>query len=226
MTALRPGPAASSQAVAASLARSLAPPEDGATPPPWLRTGQHRSFRRTLAAVRRHRGAVLADPVGSGKSYVALAVAAEFNGLATTACLVPATLAHQWAELAARLGVPIALASHEQASRGRLPQRTRGLVIVDESHHFRNRHTNRYRHLSRWLVGRPALLVTATPIVNRLDDLAHQLWLAVRDNALVLDGITSLRALLARGCTSPALSQLVVQSEEVSDGRPCRDSRI
>jgi len=226
MTALRPGPQASAAAVAASLAQSLSPAEDSGPTPAWLFPEQERSFRRALAGVRQHRGAVLADPVGSGKTYVALAVASAFNRGNTTACLVPATLLTQWQAVASSLGIPVSLGSHEQASRGKLPGQTRGLVIIDESHHFRNRHTKRYSHVARWLVGRPALLVTATPIVNQLSDLGHQLWLAVRDNALALDGIISLRSLLESGCPTPALGQLVVESEPVAKSRPNKATRI
>lgn len=224
LTALRPGPGASASSVAASLAQSLAPREDSAPSPPWLRPEQQRSFRRVLAAVRRYGGAVLADPVGSGKTYVALAVAATVNRSHPTACLVPATLRGQWEATAAMLEVSITLSSHEQVSRARLPQRTHGLVIVDESHHYRNHHTRRYHHLARWLVGRPAVLVTATPMVNRFSDLAHQLRLAVRDNALAVDGVVSIQSALARDCPVPALGQLVIESERTAGGRPERIS--
>lgn len=222
LTVLRPGPPATGAAVAASLARSLLPAEDPEPAPPWLLPEQKRSFRRVIAAIRQHHGAMLADPVGSGKTYVALAVAAALNREAPVACLVPAVLIHKWEITAARVGVQLILGSHEQVSRGLLPERSRGLVIVDESHHFRNRHTKRYVHLASWLVGRPALLVTATPIVNRLSDLGHQLHLAVRDNALAFDGILSLRALLASGCARPALGQLIVEDAVVDRGRPSR----
>jgi superfamily II DNA or RNA helicase len=220
LTALRPGPLSCGAAVAASLARSLSPVEDDSAPPQWLLPLQQRSFRRVLAALRRHRGAVLADPVGSGKTYIALAVAASVNRGSSTACVVPATLQPQWEAVAKELGIPVTLCSHEQVSRGRLPDRTRGLVIVDESHRFRNRQTRRYSHLARWLVGRPALLVTATPIVNRLSDLAHQLLLAVRDDALVMEGVVSLRLALASGCPTPALGQLVVENQGMEGTRP------
>ena len=226
LTALRPGPPSFGAAVAASLARTLALAEDVSPPPEWLLPFQQRSYRRVLAALKRHRGAVLADPVGSGKTYVSLAVAASVNPGTRTACLVPAALQPQWEAVARKLGIPLALCSHEQVSRGRLPDGTRGLVIVDESHHFRNRQTRRYAHLARWLVGRPALLVTATPIVNRLSDLAHQLLLAVRDDALTMDGVLSLRLALASGCPAPALGQLVVESQCIQDARPRRVSRI
>jgi superfamily II DNA or RNA helicase len=225
LTALQTGPPTSAAAVASSLVCSLAPPEHSDLPPRWLLPQQVASFRRALAAVRRHRGAVLADPVGSGKTYVSLAVAYAMNH-APTACLVPASLLGQWEGTARTLGVPVTLSSHQQVSRGQLPAGTRGLVIIDESHHFRNPHSRRYQHLAPWLVGRPALLVTATPIVNRADDLAHQLLLAVRDNALALDGIVSLRTILTEGCPPAALGQLVIERELVTDQRPARIQRI
>ena len=226
LTALHPGPRSSGAAVVASLARSLLPAEDASPPPRWLLPSQQPSFRRVLAALRRYRGAILADPVGSGKTYVALAVAESFNGGSPTACLVPAALQPQWDAAAKSLRIPLLLCSHEQVSRGKLPEGTRGLVVVDESHRFRNRHTRRYAHFARWLVGRPVLLVTATPIVNRLSDLGHQLLLAVRDDALVMDGVVSLRLALANGCPTPALGQLVLENQGVEDTRPRRITMI
>jgi superfamily II DNA or RNA helicase len=226
LTALRPGPPACGAAVAASLAGSMAPIEDGAPAPEWLLPQQHRSFRQVLAAVRRYHGAVLADPVGSGKTYVALAVAAALNRTHPTACLVPATLLPQWQAAGERLGIRLMLRSHERVSRGGLPQGTQGLVIVDESHHFRNDLTRRYAHLATWLKGRPALLVTATPIVNRLRDLGNQLHLSVRDNALAIEGIPSLRLLTESGCPNPSLGRIVVDNESTIDARPRRISRI
>jgi superfamily II DNA or RNA helicase len=225
-TGLRLPLCSSAEAVAASIARSLAPAEDGSAAPTWLLPEQHQSFRRALAALRRYGGAVLADPVGSGKTYVALAVAKALNRGSTTACLVPATLTAKWKQAAEQLGIPVRVESHEQVSHGRLPNGTSGLVVVDESHHFRNRHTKRYDKLARWLVGRTALLVTATPIVNRLDDLAHQLWLTVRDNALAPEGIASLRSSLASGCIDPALGRLVLERELAGEGRPVRNLRV
>jgi len=223
-TVLRPGPIGSGIDVARALAWSLRPEEDPTIPPPWLLPHQIAGFRRILAALRRHGGALLADPVGSGKTYIALAVASAISRR-PTACLVPAPLVAQWRETAMRLGVPVAVGSHQQASRGRLPASERGLVIIDESHHFRNSNTRRYRYLAPWLVGRPTLLLTATPIVNRLTDLAAQLHLGVRDDALAPDGVPSFHALLAGGRSSSALGRLVV--ERIHTGpRPRRHEHI
>jgi superfamily II DNA or RNA helicase len=221
LTALHPGAPASGAAVASQLARSLGPAEASAQPPSWLLPAQAPSFRRVLSALERYGGALLADPVGSGKTFIALAVAAEVNR-GPTACLVPAALLTQWQAVASSLGVPLALCSHERVSRGCLPRCSRGLVIVDESHHFRNPRTRRYRHLAPWLVGRSVLLLTATPIVNRTVDLAHQLLLGVRDDALMPEGVSSILALLRRGCSTPALGQLVFENHAIIDSRPRR----
>jgi superfamily II DNA or RNA helicase len=222
VTALCPGRWMPAAQVARAMARRLAPGEDTDPPPGWLRAEQIRSFRRTLHALRRYGGALLADPMGSGKTYVALAVAAALNRGRPTACLAPATLVEQWMSTARVLRLEVVAGSHQSASRGRLPGVGRGLVVVDEAHHFRNPATWRYRNVAPWLVGRPVLLVSATPAVNRLADLLHQLLLGVRDDALAADGVASLRGLLGRGYGSPALGRLVVESSCPEGLRPER----
>ena len=210
LTGLRIGPWTSAASVARALARELLPDEASITPPEWLLDGQVGSFRRVLAALERFGGALLADPLGSGKTYVGLAVARVLRH-GRAACVAPATLLPQWEATARRLDIELELLSHEQVSRGHVPGQRQRLVLVDEAHRFRNPLTRRYRALAPCLVGRRALLITATPIVNRLDDLLHQLLLCVRDDALLAEGVPSLRALLRAGRGAPALGRLVVE---------------
>ncbi|HEU5169315.1 MAG TPA: DEAD/DEAH box helicase, partial [Gemmatimonadales bacterium] len=219
-TALRPGPWERAPEVAAALARSLAPPELDVPAPAWLWPAQQVAFRRALAALERYGGALLADPVGTGKTYVALAVAAAVNGRRSTVCLVPAALTGQWQAVAGRLGVPVAAWSHERVSRGSLPPHSGPLVVVDESHRFRNPETRRYAALAPWLVGRRVLLLSATPVVNRLPDLASQLALAVRDDALAPHGVASLAALLGASRGAPELGLVVLASAAPAGARP------
>lgn len=214
--------AASPRAVAAALAGAALPPEAVDPAPAWLLEAQVRSYRRILHAIRRFGGAMLAEPVGTGKTYIALAVAGAHGGCAT--CIVPAALARQWREVARRLGVPVTISSHERASRGVLPAAD-GLVIVDESHHYRNPSTRRYRHLARWLIGREALLLTATPVVNRLGDLTAQLALALPDDALAAAGTPSLAG-LAHARSMPASISLVVHAAGIHEARPRAAHRI
>jgi hypothetical protein len=224
-TALRAGPRAPAALVARAIARALAPVEADAPTPPWLRPGQDVSFRRALASVRRHGGALLADPVGSGKTYVALAVGAAIaeNGpeADVVTCLVPAALRSQWQEALRRTGVTGVVHSHELASRGRLPSTT-GPVVIDESHRFRNPGTTRYARVADWLLGRPLLLASATPVVNRPADLARQLQLGVRDDTLAACGLPSLAALGPEG--HPALGALVTARSDVT-GLPAEVQR-
>jgi helicase-like protein len=211
--------------VAAALARSLAPEEADDPAPPWLRPEQHLSFRRAVAAVRRYGGALLADPVGTGKTYIALAVAAALNRR-PTACLVPAALADQWRAVAGRIGVPAVVWSHERVSRGALPTHCGPLVLIDESHHFRTPTTHRYRHVAPWLVGRSVLLVSASPVVNRLAELRHQLALAIRDDALRQHGVPSLAEQLDNGRGPPALGHVVLMRASAGGGRPRARERV
>lgn len=191
----------------AAIARSIAPPLADDDAPTFLRPSQAVAFRRALAAVRLHGGALIAEPVGTGKTWIALAVACAFD--APAAVIAPATLGDQWLRAAARAGVRIAMQTHDQWSRAprTLPE---GLVILDESHRLRNPGTKRHGHLAPALVGRRALLLTATPAVNRLEDVAHQLLLAVRDDVLACDGVSSVLTALAGGRAPVALAHLII----------------
>src|SRR5207245_9230854 len=79
----------------------------------------------------------------------------------------------------------------------RAPARCR-LLVVDDARRFRNPDTNRYRALARLVVGARVLLVTATPVHNRVGDLCHLLRLFLRDHELTALGVPSLRG-AARG---------------------------
>lgn len=187
---------------------ALLPPEAATPAPEWLWSDQVVSYRRVLAALDRYGGALLADPVGSGKTWIALAVAWALGRGASV--VAPAALGPAWRDAAGRTGVPIEFTSHERVSRGRLPRHPRGLVIVDESHRFREPGTRRYRHLAPWLGRTPVLLLSATPVVNGLRDLAHQLLLALPDDALLASGCVSLRVALNEGRAPACLGEVVL----------------
>jgi SNF2 family DNA or RNA helicase len=145
--------------------------------------------------LRRMRGrAILADEVGLGKTIEAGLVLAELRmrGLADRALVVtPAGLVGQWGEelerkfalpttVAARGGWdreadrPVVLASLAAARRDPLKLALQGerwdVVIVDEAHRLRNP-TSASGKLARALRTRYLLLLTATPVENRLQDL-------------------------------------------------------
>ncbi len=214
---LAAGPAATPAAVARALAQSMAPPRALDIPPTWLDEVQADCFHLLLHTLRIHGAALCADPVGSGKTFIALAVAQAMD-TGPAACLVPAALVEQWRSTARRLGVPAVVWSHSRLSLGRLPPGAPSLVIVDESHHFRHPRIRRYETLAPWLVGRRVLLVSATPVVNGPSDLYHQLHLGLRDDALAFDGATSMRAAFDRHQVPPALGRFVIQRQGTGPG--------
>jgi superfamily II DNA or RNA helicase len=200
---LRAGEEAAPAAVAALGARALLDlaevAEEGPAWPPWLAPHQVPAVARLLGIVSRYGGALLADAVGLGKSYVALAVALALGEPFTL--VVPAVLVDQWRGLLGEHGVDAPIITHEALSAGtvRLSDRpTVRLFIVDEAHRFRNPDTNRYRALGRLAVGARVLLVTATPVHNRIADLFHLFRLFLRDHDLTALGVPSLRR-AARG---------------------------
>ena len=162
-------------------------------PPSWLYPHQRDAAQRLIEALRAFSGALLADQVGLGKTYVALALATTYDRVVVA---VPATLKTQWRRVAMRLTVALDLVSHEALSRGtRLPDAD--LVIVDEAHRFRNPNTRRYDTLARSIGCAHLLLVSATPVVNRAADLIHLVRLFLADNALAPLGVPSLEHTLS-----------------------------
>ncbi|MFA5786699.1 MAG: DEAD/DEAH box helicase [Actinomycetota bacterium] len=150
-------------------------------------------MRAAEAALRRMRGrAILADEVGLGKTIEACLVLAELRarGLAgRTLILTPVGLLEQWQEeLDRKFALPsvvagsgplpsgsdIVLASLATARRTRLRKQVCevgwDLVIVDEAHRLKNP-ASASSKLVRALRTRNLLLLTATPVENRLDDL-------------------------------------------------------
>lgn len=160
--------------------------------------------------MQRFNGALLADPPGTGKTVIALAVVDAFmHGAArlplSTAArhvlvIAPATLRAQWMASAARAGCTIGFASLESLSRGAsvVPA---GLVIIDEAHHARTPTTQRYHRLAALCASARVLLLTATPVVNRPHDLHALLALFLGARAESLDAESLARIVVRRTAT-------------------------
>jgi hypothetical protein len=155
-----------------------------------LRDDQRDSAGRVLAALERDGGCVLADDVGTGKTYVALAIARSW---ARPLIVVPASLRSTWLGAMVRAGVRCEITSHETLSRGRVPDGFHDLVIVDESHRFRSMRARRHAVLASLCASARVLMLSATPLQNHPRDLAAQVALFHGARAFRLPSITLAR---------------------------------
>lgn len=153
---------------------------------------QRDAAERLLDLLTTFGGAILADDVGLGKSFVAAEVARRMAG--EIEFIVPASLVTQWRRTLDDFGVGARVITHDSLPGLRFvaePRRDR-LLIVDEAHAFRNPATQRHAALARRSIGARLLLVTATPICNSPDDVLALLTLIASDDALRRYGVASI----------------------------------
>ena len=162
--------------------------------------------------LERYNGCILADSVGLGKTYTALAVIKYYESRnKNVLVLCPKKLSDNWNGFRGNfINNPLVLDRfrydvlfHTDLSRtgsnavsnginlGRLNWGNYDLVVIDESHNFRNggnpnnEKMNRYQTLMekviRTGVKTKVLMLSATPVNNRFNDLRNQLALAYED---------------------------------------------
>lgn len=156
---------------AATIARALlAPleaPASDAPLPVWLLPHQGEAVARARGILERFGGVLVADGVGLGKTYIALALAAlERRDGGDAMAIVPAAIADEWQRAMARTGVVVPLRTHACLVAREEAEGAASLLLVDEAHAFRNPRTRRYNALARLAVGRRVALLTATPFNN------------------------------------------------------------
>ena len=186
-----------------------------------LTSFQKHGVARALRLIRDTGGALVADEVGLGKTFIAgeiLQVYADRRQRAVIVC--PAALRDNvWKKFLTRYQLPsIECLSFEELARDiqlrdaqrpdasddklQRPLEEYQLVVVDEAHNYRNPDApTRAAALRRLLYGqrRDVLLLTATPVNNSLWDLYHLVRFFVRQDAHFADrGILSIRALFER----------------------------
>ncbi len=158
-----------------------------------LANHQRDAVVRVLRLLETRGGALLADDVGLGKSFIAAEIVRRLGG----ACelIVPAALVEQWRETLARFDAHARILTHDAILREPfMPQPLRRLVVVDEAHAFRNPRTRRYAALAQRGIAARVLLVTATPVCNSVQDLEALLRLIARDDLLSDLGVPSIDA--------------------------------
>ena len=111
--------AAARHAIATSLVRDRAfiPERLGNV---TLRPAQRDAAARLASLVALHGGAMLAEPVGLGKTFTALAAASSMTR-SSLLIVAPAALRGMWTNALGECGMQAAIVTHESLSRGVMP---------------------------------------------------------------------------------------------------------
>ena len=170
--------------------------------------------------LEKYNGCILADSVGLGKTFTALAVVKYYeNRNKSVLVLCPKKLTNNWNTYKDNyVNNPIAsdrlrydVLYHTDLNRthgksngldlDRLNWGNYDLVVIDESHNFRNggklsgeenEKENRYLRLLNKVIRKgvktKVLMLSATPVNNRFNDLKNQIALAYEGNTELIDG--------------------------------------
>ena len=177
---------------------------------PLLDPHQEHAYRQALRILQREPGVMICDGVGLGKSFVALALMEHWLSEGSRVLLIApkAILKSSWEGYLRRY---LGKYSRGYASLHHRPMTWFGfdpeedpqdredleeyaaqadVIIVDESHNFRNSATQRYKNLYEVVKpnerGRKKIvLLTATPINTRYEDLSNQFQLLTHDSGTI-----------------------------------------
>lgn len=158
---------------------------------------QEDAVRRVFTRLKKYRACMVADSVGLGKTWIAKKVIEEFGFYKRKRYLIvcPAQLRNMWKDEVKDLLLSESILSQEELATEEFLQKAQqaigsdmrevSLVVVDESHNFRNPLSNRWEnfftlvadHIARGGERPYILFLTATPINNTIWDLYWQIML-------------------------------------------------
>ncbi|MFC2053490.1 helicase-related protein [Chloroflexota bacterium] len=157
---------------------------------------QREGYHRLMQIGAHHKGALLCDGVGLGKTFIGLMVIERLLfERKTVALFVPKAARDDLWEVKLRRYLPkargrltnLVVYNHTDLLREGDYQdfmqevaEEVDAIVVDEAHHFRNTSSQRYRKFFEITKGKQIFLLTATPINNTLYDLLHLIELFSR----------------------------------------------
>lgn len=153
---------------------------------------QEDSVKRARRILQRYDGVLIADSVGLGKTWIGKRLLEDFayHRRQKAVVICPAGLREMWQRELADSTIPGQVVGMEGLGRDEFdstPYADADVILIDESHNFRNESSNRYlalddliqRNRGRGRDGerKKVILITATPINNDLRDLFSQIKL-------------------------------------------------
>jgi len=152
---------------------------------------QEDAVKKALKILARYDGVMIADSVGLGKTWIGKKLLEDYayHRRYKAVVICPAALQKMWQEELVEARIPHMIVTQERLGRENADIHDiadADVLLVDESHNFRNHTTQRYENIERILAanqrqGRTSnerkklILLTATPINNSVFDLYNQI---------------------------------------------------
>ncbi len=156
---------------------------------------QEDAVKKARKILARYDGVLIGDSVGLGKTWIGKKLLEDraYHLRQKAVVICPASLRKMWTDELREATIPASILSQEelgQADFDLTPCADADVLLIDESHNFRNRSAQRYENLERLVSlnggrGRDGqwkklILLTATPINNDIFDLYNQISLFTR----------------------------------------------
>ncbi len=153
---------------------------------------QEDAIKKARRVLARYDGVLIGDSVGLGKTWIGKKLLEDYAYHLRQKALVicPASLRQMWSDELQDATIAGSIVSQEELGQAEFdigPASDADVILIDESHNFRNRTTQRYESLERIIsansgrgrdgVRKKLILLTATPISNTIFDLYNQLTL-------------------------------------------------
>jgi superfamily II DNA/RNA helicase/HKD family nuclease len=144
-----------------------------------------------------YNGVFLADVVGLGKTFISALFAQQLPGKILVIC--PPVLQEYWSETFFDFGIR----GFKTESIGKLENIIKSgsekfdYIFIDEAHRFRNEITKGYELLHQICFGKKVILVSATPLNNKIDDIYSQLKLFQVPKKSTIPGVPNLEKYFA-----------------------------
>ncbi len=151
---------------------------------------QEDAVKKARKILARYDGVMIADSVGLGKTWIGKKLLEDFayHQRYKAVVICPAALQKMWHDELLGAGIAARIVTQEILGRDEFDSSDvldADILLVDESHNFRNRNAQRYENLERVLAAnsrrgkvsgerKKLILLTATPINNTIFDLYNQ----------------------------------------------------
>ena len=172
---------------------------------PALYSFQKAAIMQAYQTLNKYNGVFISDVVGLGKTFIG---AGLLRNLKKRALIIsPPGLVDMWKGFKERFRIDAEVVSRGMIYRGIYDEESilkqyenREVVLIDESHHFRNAKAKRYQELQPFLADKQVILMTATPQNTSVWNIYHQIKLfhQTEENIFPIEGETHLRNLFRK----------------------------